>query len=92
MTTTPEEAIVLPVAEILPVTLAPIVSMRCARCGAQAYVEVQLLDGGRLEWCSHHYDEHESALILRARKVIDHRPYLHSLERGSTEKPKTDRR
>lgn len=92
MTETTEPAVQPVIAEILPVTIAPPNSMRCARCGAQAYVEVQMLVGGRLEWCSHHYDEHEAAIILRARKVIDHRPYLRSLERSPTEKPRTDRR
>lgn len=88
--TTPAPLAESPLAEILPVTFAPAHTMRCARCGAQGYVEVQLLAGGRIEFCSHHYTEHQVAIDLCARKIIDHRPYLRSLENQS--RTKDDRR
>src|SRR3954451_21446687 len=31
---------------------------RCDRCGAQAYVRVQLISGGELLFCAHHAREH----------------------------------
>lgn len=49
---------------------------RCARCGAQAYVEVEMPSKSRLEFCAHHYTEHEEALAFQALRVIDHRPFL----------------
>lgn len=30
---------------------------RCDRCGAQAYVAVVLISGGRLDFCGHHFDK-----------------------------------
>jgi hypothetical protein len=35
---------------------------RCDRCGAQAYVRVELLSGGQLLFCAHHAREHEQKL------------------------------
>jgi hypothetical protein len=35
---------------------------RCDRCGAQAYVRVELLSGGQLLFCAHHAREHEEKL------------------------------
>lgn len=35
---------------------------RCDRCGAQAYVRVELLNGGQLLFCAHHAREHEAKL------------------------------
>ena len=49
---------------------------RCARCEAQAYTEIEMRSGARLEFCAHHYAEHEIALSLQAKRIIDHRPYL----------------
>lgn len=49
---------------------------RCARCGAQAYVEVEMPTKKRIEFCAHHYNEHEEALAFQALRVIDHRPFL----------------
>lgn len=70
-----------PLAETTPVIIAPPETLRCTRCGAQAYVEVQLLhSGSRVEFCGHHYVQHEAALLLQARRIIDYRPYLRSLE------------
>lgn len=85
------------IAEIVPVIVAPPVTARCARCNGQAYVEVALrfsrampgiyvdqVVGERLEFCGHHYTDHETALQLVAVKIIDHRPYLRSLEESKS--------
>ncbi|TNM48273.1 hypothetical protein FHP29_01835 [Nocardioides albidus] len=35
---------------------------RCDRCGAQAYLRVELASGGELLFCAHHAREHGDAL------------------------------
>ena len=35
---------------------------RCDRCGAQAYLRVELQTGGELLFCAHHAREHGDAL------------------------------
>lgn len=35
---------------------------RCDRCGAQAYVRVELANGAELMFCAHHAREHEDKL------------------------------
>jgi hypothetical protein len=35
---------------------------RCDRCGAQAYVRVELANGGELLFCAHHAREHADKL------------------------------
>ena len=35
---------------------------RCDRCGAQAYLRVELQSGGELHFCAHHAREHSDAL------------------------------
>lgn len=43
-------------------------SVRCDRCGAQAYVRVRIAKSGLgLDFCKHHYDKHEPEV----RKVTD---------------------
>lgn len=54
---------------------------RCARCEAQAYVEIEVFDTEerktrRLEFCAHHFTEHESVLMSKALRVVDYRPFL----------------
>ncbi len=44
---------------------------RCDRCGAQAYLKVELLSGGELHFCAHHAREHSDALKAVAANVID---------------------
>ncbi len=44
---------------------------RCDRCGAQAYLKVELLSGGELLFCAHHAREHGEALKAVAANVID---------------------
>lgn len=54
---------------------------RCERCDAQAYVEIEVYDTQDkkkrgFELCAHHYGRHEAALIAKAVRIVDHRPYL----------------
>ncbi|WP_203335616.1 DUF7455 domain-containing protein [Nocardioides limicola] len=44
---------------------------RCDRCGAQAYLRVELATGGELLFCAHHAREHGEALRQIAVTVQD---------------------
>ncbi|HET8604978.1 MAG TPA: hypothetical protein VFM09_13700 [Marmoricola sp.] len=44
---------------------------RCDRCGAQAYLRVQLQSGGELLFCAHHAREHGEKLREVAAHVQD---------------------
>lgn len=44
---------------------------RCDRCGAQAYLRVELSAGAELLFCAHHAREHGDKLKEIAIKVID---------------------
>lgn len=44
---------------------------RCDRCGAQAYLRVELQSGGELLFCAHHAREHGDALKEIAANVTD---------------------
>lgn len=44
---------------------------RCDRCGAQAYLRVELAGGGELLFCAHHAREHGSKLREIAVHVQD---------------------
>ncbi len=44
---------------------------RCDRCGAQAYVRVELASGGELLFCAHHAREHGDKLQLVAASIHD---------------------
>jgi hypothetical protein len=44
---------------------------RCDRCGAQAYLRVELQTGGELLFCAHHAREHGDKLREIAVTVID---------------------
>jgi hypothetical protein len=44
---------------------------RCDRCGAQAYLRVELQSGGELLFCAHHAREHGDKLKEIAVKVVD---------------------
>lgn len=51
---------------------APLTSVdRCDRCGAQAYLRVQLQAGGELLFCAHHAREHGDKLREVAAHVQD---------------------
>lgn len=44
---------------------------RCDRCGAQAYLRVELQTGGELHFCAHHAREHGDKLRQIAATVQD---------------------
>jgi hypothetical protein len=44
---------------------------RCDRCGAQAYLRVELQSGGELLFCAHHAREHGDKLREVAASVVD---------------------
>ena len=44
---------------------------RCDRCGAQAYLRVELQSGGELLFCAHHAREHGEKLRQIAANVVD---------------------
>ena len=44
---------------------------RCDRCGAQAYLRVELVSGGELLFCAHHAREHGDKLRQVAATVHD---------------------
>jgi hypothetical protein len=44
---------------------------RCDRCGAQAYLRVELNSGGELLFCAHHAREHGDKLREIAASVVD---------------------
>lgn len=44
---------------------------RCDRCGAQAYVRVELSSGGELLFCAHHAREHSEKLEQVAASIHD---------------------
>lgn len=67
-------------AEVIPVTIAPASTMKCDRCGAQGWVEVELLSGFVLAFCGHHYVNQKEALTLKAKRIIDHLPHLEAQE------------
>ncbi len=51
---------------------APLTAVdRCDRCGAQAYLRVQLQAGGELLFCAHHAREHGDKLREVAAHVHD---------------------
>ena len=55
--------------------VAPTVALtaedRCDRCGAQAYLRVELQSGGELLFCAHHAREHGDKIKEIAVSVID---------------------
>ncbi|MCL8024324.1 DUF7455 domain-containing protein [Nocardioides bruguierae] len=44
---------------------------RCDRCGAQAYLRVELQSGGELLFCAHHAREHGDKIKAMAATVQD---------------------
>lgn len=51
---------------------------RCDRCGAQAYVRVELSTGSELLFCAHHAREHEDKLREIAVAIHDESGQLSS--------------
>ena len=68
---------------------------RCDRCGAQAYLKVELLSGGELLFCAHHAREHGDALkavaVTRDRRVAPTRRHPVRPGRRLRSPPPTDR-
>ncbi|HET6698960.1 MAG TPA: hypothetical protein VFG88_07730 [Nocardioidaceae bacterium] len=53
-------------------TSTPLTALdRCDRCGAQAYLRVELAQGGELLFCAHHAREHGDKLREIAVSVQD---------------------
>ncbi len=50
---------------------------RCDRCGAQAYLRVELQSGGELLFCAHHAREHGPKLKEVAVALVDETDKLH---------------
>ena len=44
---------------------------RCDRCGAQAYLRVELSSGGELLFCAHHASMHREKLAQVAARIHD---------------------
>ena len=62
---------------VAPTTPALSAADRCDRCGAQAYLRVELQSGGELLFCAHHAREHGDKLRTIAANVHDE---THKLE------------
>ena len=56
---------------VAPNTAALSAADRCDRCGAQAYLRVELQSGGELLFCAHHAREHGDKLREIAATVVD---------------------
>ena len=56
---------------VAPSTAALTAADRCDRCGAQAYLRVELQSGGELLFCAHHAREHGDKLKEIAANVVD---------------------
>ena len=65
---------------------APLTAVdRCDRCGAQAYLRVQLQGGGELLFCAHHAREHGEKLREIAAEVHDETDKLHDTPASAPE-------
>ena len=58
---------------------------RCDRCGAQAYLRVELQTGGELLFCAHHAREHGDKLRTIAANVHDETHKLAPTPAGASE-------
>lgn len=56
---------------------------RCDRCGAQAYLRVELQSGGELLFCAHHARQHGDKLREVASHVLDETHKLEPTPAGS---------
>ena len=56
-----------------------VVTDRCDRCGAQAYVRTVLASGSELLFCRHHWQENEARLREVATTIQDETQRLSSL-------------
>lgn len=65
--------------------LAPLnAADRCDRCGAQAYLRVELVSGGELLFCAHHAREHGDRLRQVAASIHDETDRLSSKKAAAT--------
>lgn len=60
---------------------------RCDRCGAQAYLRVELQSGGELLFCAHHAREHGDKLKQVAATMTDE---THRLSGSAAVAPDSD--
>ena len=58
---------------------------RCDRCGAQAYLRVELQSGGELLFCAHHAREHGDKLKEIAANVVDETHKLSATPSNATD-------
>jgi hypothetical protein len=58
---------------------------RCDRCGAQAYLRVELQSGGELLFCAHHAREHGEKLKEIAANVVDETHKLSTTPSSATD-------
>jgi hypothetical protein len=58
---------------------------RCDRCGAQAYLRVELLSGGELLFCAHHAREHGDKLKEVAATMVDETSKLAATPAAATD-------
>ena len=56
---------------VAPSSAALTAADRCDRCGAQAYLRVELQSGGELLFCAHHAREHGEKLKEIAVTLVD---------------------
>lgn len=73
---------------VAPSTAALSAADRCDRCGAQAYLRVELQSGGELLFCAHHAREHGDKLKEIAVNVIDE---THKLSNTPASAPDAER-
>jgi hypothetical protein len=72
---------------VAPSTAALTAADRCDRCGAQAYLRVELQTGGELLFCAHHAREHGDKLREIAANVVDE---THKLANSPSSAPETE--
>lgn len=58
---------------------------RCDRCGAQAYLRVEMPSGAELFFCAHHGREHNDALRAVATTIQDETERLQTPAPGTSE-------
>lgn len=58
---------------------------RCDRCGAQAYLRVELQSGGELLFCAHHAREHDDKIKEAAAHIQDETHKLTSTPAAATQ-------
>ena len=75
---------------VAPSSAALTAADRCDRCGAQAYLRVELQTGGELLFCAHHAREHGDKLREVAVNVVDETHKLGDTPHARRPKPSSD--